>query len=329
VTAKDASVDRSAADAPDTPVPLAALADADSGASLASALALPAGPPERVQSAASLVTVDLGIPRAAPTLIALLVNVDAFRATSAASTVASIAATSSMLRDFVNGDLHIDWALLSGPSLDRMERDVALLRCGADDGAIDRWLDGMSPPGKGGPSPVSVPDVYAVSATIEFQPRVAMRVQHHLLAIVPPELADDAAHALSGASLPDRVDPREAIRMWERKSPTQSFPEFVAPVVTELRIWFEPGPGPSADAFVEEDTPTPAAAAQAADMMRKWAKQQSGNSDSAATGGLFNNVDVATRAKMATAHMHATREQVATTLGFLSRISGASRSRRP
>jgi len=80
---------------------------------------------------------------------------------------------------------------------------------------------------------------------------------------------------------------------------------------------------------VEEDTPTPAAAAQAADTMRKWVKQQSGGSDSEATGGLFDNVDVATRAKMATAHMHATKEQVATTLNFLTRISGASRARRP
>jgi hypothetical protein len=238
---------------------------------------------------------------------------------------ASIAATSFMLRDIVNSDLRVGWALVTGPSMDGMDKDVAVLRCDADDGTIDAWLDAYSARTRGtGPLPLSLPDTYAVTGNLEG-PHVAMRLPHHLLALVPPEMADDAAHAITSALVPDRVDLREALRMREKRAPRQGFPEFVSPEVSELRVWFEPGPGPSCDAFVEEDAATPAAATKAADTMRAWVHRQAGTSQMMGTGGLFDHVDVATRGRMATAHVHASPEQVTATLGLLVKLSGASR----
>jgi hypothetical protein len=320
--AVEASVDRVAASAPDAGSASSVATDAGAEGAIATSLAL-AGPPGRVESAASLSTLDLGIPRAGPTQFAVVVNVDAIRATSGSTVLASVAATSSMLRDFVNSDLHVAWALVDGPSLDSMDKNVAVLRCDADDGTIDAWLDAFSARTRGsGPVPLSLPDTYAVSGELEGA-RVAMRLPHHLLALVPADLADDAAHALAGALLPDRVDPREALRLREKRAPRQSFPEFVAPGVSEMRVWFEPGPGGTVDAFVEEETK--AAAAPAAEAMRTWVRQQGATSQMMATGGLFDHVDVTARGRMATAHLHASREQVVSTLGLMAKLTGASR----
>ncbi len=305
-----------------------AIAATDGGAPAAAAEPLlPPAPPGRVESAASLATIDLAIPRAGPTAFAFVVNVESIRATSVSTALASIAATSSMLKDFVTSDLHVDWALVNGPSLDIMEKNVAVLRCEADDGTIDAWLDSFSARTRGtGPVPLSLPDAYAVSGNLEGS-RIAMRLPHHVLALVPPELADDAAHAIAGAVLPDHVDAREALRLREKKAPRQGFPEFVAPVVSELRVWFEPGPGTVCDAFVEEDGKAPADAAKAAEAMRVWVRQQGSSSlmTMAGIAGLFDHIDVATRGRVATAHMHATREQVTATVGLLTKLSGASR----
>jgi hypothetical protein len=251
---------------------------------------------------------DLGVARSGESKVAAVINVEAFRASTAGRQLGPVIAAFPQWGDFTRGtDLGIAWVLFTGSSLDRMERGNVVMYCTATDAKIDRWLEAKR--SDKGSAVDAGPGVHAVLGRVDRTERVFMRPQSHLVAIVPPESARQVAGLIRDAHLPPHADPGEAFRLRAR-SPQRAFSELPASV-TEIRFWIAPRKDQGADFFFESDTSGATFVAQQLhDLMAKEIDPSVRN----ATLGLLDHPDISADGDVAKVHVRATASQLAALL---------------
>lgn len=272
---------------------------------------------------ASLVASDFGLGRILRQRVTLLLNVAGMRASAHAAELARLAGLLPVLQKLSAPELRVEWVLVRGPSLSQTARDLAILRCAADDPAIDAAIDAMSGAGPGAARIriAGVPAMVAVRANIDGAARIAMHVQPHVIAVVPPDVAGAVAVPLSAATIPERIASPELLRMHE-DTPPAVFSALLQKDVLAMRSRVVANDDGSADAFVDEDAASPSLAPKVASGMSAAVSANNSVWISLATKGLLDHVDVTTRDRTATLHVHASPEQVSVVLATFNVLLG-------
>jgi hypothetical protein len=254
---------------------------------------------------------DLGAARAGQARLAVLVNVEAFRANSSGRQLGPViqAITRKEAIPHVE-DLGIAWLLFTGPSLQGSAKGTLLMYCTAPDAKIDRWIDGMRTANS---APVDAgPGVHAVRGHADSADRVFLRPQSHLVAMVPPDLATTAVTLLRDARMPAHADPTEAFR-FRARNPQRAFSELPASV-TEMRFVIKPRKDQGADFVFEVDTPGAAIVAQ---QLHDFLDHEVDVATRNATLGVFDHPDITASGDVATVHVRASEAQLSAMLQII------------
>jgi hypothetical protein len=257
-------------------------------------------PPPGSVDAATLVASDFGLGRLVASSAVLLVNVARIRASAHAPSVGAAAEAMARVQPFSKHDLGIDWALVRGNSLIRTERDVAILRCDADDGAIDAAL-GARP-------------------RVDGVQRALVHVQPHVVALVPPDLASSAARALSSATFPPGIAGPELVAL-RLDHPPQGPNGWLPAHLDQLRFRVLAAPNDAADLILEEDAPTPALAAKIGSTLSATISSQNTFMVRLVTHGLLDHCDVGSDGRTTTARVQASRDQIDAILHLIEALS--------
>jgi len=257
-------------------------------------------------AASAKLVFDLGAARAGESKLAVLVNVEAFRANTAGRQLGPVVAALTHRQDFEHvDDLGVAWVLFTGPSIERSAHGTMLMFCTASDAKIDRWLDARRSGAQPGPVDAGPPGVHAVTGRADGAPRVFMRPQSHVVAMVPPELATEAATVLRSAHVPAHADPGEAFR-FRARNPQRTMSELPASI-TEVRFWIAPRKDQGADFFFEGDTPGAAIVAQ---QLHDFLDREIDATTRTATLGVFDHPDITASGDVAKVHIRATEAQL-------------------
>jgi hypothetical protein len=248
---------------------------------------------------------DLAAARSGESKVAVLVNVEAFRASTAGRQLGAVFNAMKLQEQVGHVDeLGVAWLLYTGPSLLNSKHGTLLMFCAASDAKIDRWLDARRVDPHDNPVDAGA-GVHAVVGRADNAPRVFLRPQSHVVAMVPPELGTEAAAALQGARIPAHADPREAFR-FRAKNPSRVMSELPASV-TEVRFWIAPRKDQGADFFFETDTPGATIVAQ---QLHDFLDKEIDPSTRTATLGVFDHPDISTDGDVAKVHIRATEAQL-------------------
>ena len=243
---------------------------------------------------------DLGVARSGESKVAVVVNVEAFRAHPTGRQLGPSIAALPQWRELTQGaDLGIAWLLFTSPSLERTRRGTMLVYCAAGDAKIDRWLDAKRSPFDAGPG------VHATLGRADRAERVFMRPQSHVVAVVPPDSAREVATLLRSAHIPPHADPGEAFR-FRAKNPQSVMRELPASV-TEIRFWVAPRKDQGADFFFEGDTPGATFVAQ---QLHDFLTKENESSVRNVTLGLFDHPNITADGDIAKVHVRATAAQL-------------------
>jgi len=304
---------------PDAPGDGSADAAAEAGtpwAGLDAAVALAdAGPssgprdPEAIVGAAGAVQADV-------VLVMLIVNAEVIRNNPVGATMGYLLRGIPQWDEFMSGtDIDpvrdTDWVMVSGPSLVNTMRDVVLIHYSAPAAVVDRAVDVVSHKyALGGPVDAGVPGVRASRVHADRAERIILRAQPHVLAVVPPSVAEKVARQLVASRVPPHIRPGEAayLRLVNPHHPMPEIPESV----TELRLRVVPRTDSGADVFIDGDTKDADAAADAAGVVRRIFRRHNDAITSLVTHGLLDHVDVTTDGSLVKAHILATRDQIQT-----------------
>jgi hypothetical protein len=249
---------------------------------------------------------DLGVARSGESKLAVLVNVEAFRASTAGRQLGPVVAALTHRQDFDRiEDLGVAWLLFTGPSIENSAHGTLLMYCAASDAKIDRWLDARRSDPHGGTGDAGPPGVHSVVGRADGAPRVFMRPQSHLVAMVPPELANEAARVLQAAHIPAHADPGEAFR-FRARNPQRTISELPASI-TEIRFWIAPRKDQGADFFLEGDTP---GAAMVGQQLQDFLDKEVDVSVRNATLGVFDHPEITATGDVAKMHIRATEAQL-------------------
>lgn len=216
-----------------------------------------------------------------------------------------------------------EWISMQGPSLysKRTSRLAIIIRYSAPDAVVDKAVEIVSKKyASGGVFDAGVPGVRAYLGHADFAPRVFLRPQSHVLAVVPPDYANTAAKILSKTKVDAKVRPGEAMRMTLR-NPTRPMP-FLPSSLTELRIWVTGREDGGADVFAEADAGTPADAEQAAKDIKKLVKDQNSIGVQLLSKGLLNRTEVVADGPTVRLKVAASEEQIQAVMDFVSAYFG-------
>jgi len=244
-----------------------------------------------------------GLVTAGQVNVTLLVNVAVIRQHPVGARMGPLLWGIPQWNDFMKGSQTVvdpikdtDWILIYGPSLIHTDRDAVLVRYSAPDAVVDQAVEQIAKRyDKGGPFDAGVPGVKASLGHADNAERVFMRVQPHVLTVVPKDKAAEFAKVLKRAPISPRVRPGEAVRLtvkdpWRQISiPGLKFSNSLK----ELRLWVVPRASDGgADLHIEGDTTDDAAAVEVADALTDIVKRQNTIAVRLATRGLLNNVRV-------------------------------------
>ncbi len=214
-----------------------------------------------------------------------------------------------------------DWVQIAGPSLINTARDVVLIHYSAPDAVIDRAIDVVSRKyDRGGPFDAGVPGVRATLAHADRAERVLLRAQPHVLAVVPPSVAEKSARQLHDVRLPAHNHPGEAVYL-RLVNPHHPMPE-VPEAISEMRLRVVPRPDLGADVFVEGDTKDASSAGEAADELRKLVRRHNDAFTSMLTHGLFDHVETSSEGPMVKSHLVVTLDQIETLTALVASFLG-------
>jgi hypothetical protein len=297
----------------------------DAGPAVDGAVALAhvdAGPrgsrdPEEIIGAATV--------RADVVLVKLVVNAEAIRGHPVGARVGSLLRAIPQWGEFMNGtDIDpvrdTDWLMILGSSLVNTARDSILIHYSAPDTVVDRAVDIVSRKyDHGGRFDAGVRGVKATLAHADRAERVILRPQPHLLAVVPPNVAEKNARVLVSARIA-QPNPGEAmyLRVVDPHRHIAEIPESI----TELRMRIVPRSDEGADVFLDCDTPDVDKAGEAADGIRRIVRRHNDALTSIVTHGLLDHVDVTTEGSVAKARLTATRDQIETVVELVSAFLG-------
>jgi len=214
-----------------------------------------------------------------------------------------------------------DWVQIAGPSLINTARDVVLIHYSAPDVVVDRAIDVVSRKyDRGGRFDAGVPGVKATLAHADRAERVLLRAQPHVLAVVPPSIAEKSARQLVAARLPAHNHPGEAVylRLVNPHHPMPEIPE----TITEMRLRVVPRADLGADVIIEGDTKDAGEAADAADGLRRIVRRHNDALTSMLTHGLFDRVEVKTEGALVRAYIPVTLDQIETLTALVGGFLG-------
>jgi hypothetical protein len=214
-----------------------------------------------------------------------------------------------------------DWVQVAGPSLINTARDVVLIHYSVADAVVDHAVSIVSHKyDRGGPFDAGVPGVKASLAHADRAERVLLRAQPHVLAVVPPSIAEKSARQLVAARLPAHNHPGEAVylRLVNPHHPMPELPE----TITEMRLRVVPRSDLGIDVFIEGDTKDASTAADAATELRRIVRRHDDALTSMLTHGLFDRVDVTTEGPLVKAHIPVTLDQIETVTALVSSFLG-------
>jgi hypothetical protein len=265
--------------------------------------------PQAIVGAAGAIQADV-------VLVMLVVNAEVIRANPVGARMGLLLRGIPQWDEFMSGTeidpvRDIDWLMISGPSLINTARDVVLVRYAASDSIVDHAIDVVSRKyDRGGRIDSGVPGVRASLAHADRAERVLLRPQAHVLAVVPPSVAEKVARQLALSRVPAHVRPGEAayLRLVNPHHPMPEIPESI----TEFRVRVVPRSDEGADVFVDGDTNGADVAAQAADDLRKVVRRHDDAFTALLTHGLLNHVEVTTDGAQVKVHLLATRDQIET-----------------
>ncbi len=315
--AADARAADASADAPsdfDGPVPLAT-ADAGAGGRR---------DPEAIVGAASV--------RADVVLVKLVVNAEVIRSHPVGARMGYLLRGIPQWEEFMSGtDIDpirdTDWVMILGPSLVNTSRDTVLIHYSVPDAVVDRAVGIVAKKyDRGGPFDAGVRGVRASLVHADRAERVILRPQPHLLAMVPPNVAERNARALAGARLSEpAAGDAVVLRLVNPHHPMPEIPESI----TELRMRVVPRTDAGADVLVEGDTSDAEAASQAADAIRRMVRRHNDALTSLLTHGLFDRVAVTSDASTVKVHLTATRDQIETLVALVGDFLGVQPDETP
>jgi hypothetical protein len=275
--------------------------------------------PEAIVGAAGAVQADV-------VLVMLVVNAEVIRQNPVGARMGYLLRGIPQWDEFMSGtDIDpvrdTDWVLISGPSLINTARDVVLIHYAASDAVVDRAIAVVSRKyDKGGPFDAGVRGVRATRAHADRAERVLLRAQSHVLAVVPPSVAEKVARQLVASRVPPHVRPGEAVylRLVNPHHPMPEIPE----AVSELRLRVVPRPDDGADVFLEGDTKDALTAAAAAPLVRQMIRRHDDPFTSLLTHGLLDHVEVSAEGSLVKVHLLATREHIETLVALVGGFLG-------
>ncbi|MBX3185454.1 MAG: hypothetical protein KF819_00510 [Labilithrix sp.] len=263
-----------------------------------------------------------GIVTAGTVNVTLLVNIAVIRQNPVGARMGPILFGIPQWNDFVKGSNQTaidpirdtDWILIYGPSLIHTDRDAVFVHYSAPDAVVDSAVEAIAKRyDKGGPFDAGVPGVKASLGHADNAERVFMRVQPHVLVVVPKDKAADFAKVMRRAPISPKVRPGEAMRLvvkdpWKQISiPGLKFPNSLK----EIRLWIVPRASDGgADLYVEGDCTDEAAASDVADAMTDLIKRQNSIAIRVATRGLLNNARVTPEGSQIKLHLSVSQEQL-------------------
>jgi hypothetical protein len=315
---RDAGPNDAAFDAP-VDAPNDGPADVDGAASLANADGGGGGrrDPEAIVGAASV--------RADVVLVRLVVNAGVIRRHPVGARMGYLLRGIPQWEEFMDGtDIDpirdTDWVMILGPSLVNTSRDTVLIHYSVSDAVVDRAVGIVTRKyDRGGAFDAGVSGVRAWLARADRAERVILRPQPHLLAVVPPSVAEKNARVLLAARLADPA-PGDAVSL-RLVNPHHPMPE-IPESVTELRMRVVPRADAGADVFVECDTPDADSASRAGEAFRRMIRLHNDAITSLLTHGLLDHVAVGTDTSTVKVHLTATRDQIETLVSLVGDILG-------
>lgn len=279
-----------------------------------------------------------GIVTAGQVNVTLLVNVAVIRANPIGARMGPLLYALPQWNDFMAGAdprqsnidpiRDTDWILIYGPSLIHTERDAVLVRYSASDAIVDKAVDAVAMRyDRGGPFDAGVPGVKASLGHADNAERVFLRVQPHVLAVVPKDKATDFAKALKRAPISPKVRQGEAMRLtvvdpWKQIAiPGLKFDKSLK----ELRLWIVPRKEDAgAEIFVEGDCTDEAAAEDVANALTDLLRRQNSILVKAATRGLLNNAKVVANGTHIDLQVTAKPDQLEAVLNAVGAFLGAN-----
>ena len=259
-------------------------------------------------------------------LVTLIVNAEVIRQHPVGAKMGYLLRGIPQWDDFMSGtDIDpirdTDWVQIVGPSLINTARDVVLIHYSASDAVVDRAVEVVTRKyDRGGRFDAGVPGVKASLAHADRADRVLLRAQPHVLAVVPPSIAEKSARQLVAARLPAHNHPGEAVylRLVNPHHPMPELPE----AITEMRLRVVPRADFGADVFLEGDTKDAEAAADAADGVRRVVRRHNDTLTSMITHGLFDHVEVTSEGPLVKAHLVVTLDQIETLTALVGGFLG-------
>ncbi len=261
-------------------------------------------------------------------LVVLVVNAEVIRQNPVGAKMGFLLRGIPQWDEFMNGTgidpvRDADWVQVAGPSLINTARDVVLIRYSVPDAIVDRAVDVVSHKyDRGGKIDLGVPGVRASLAHADRAERVLIRAQPHVLAVVPPSIAEKSARQLTQARLPAHNHPGEAVYL-KLANPHHPIPE-LPEAISELRLRAVPRADLGADVFIEGDTKDADAAAGAADDLRRFVRRHNDTLTSMITHGLFDRVEVTTEGPLVKMHVPVTLDQIQTLTALVAGFLGVS-----
>jgi hypothetical protein len=264
--------------------------------------------------------------QAGPVLVTLLINVEVIRAHPAGPRLSKIARAAPQWDDALKNTTvdpvrDADWVTVTGPSLRYTERDVILVRYSVPDAIADEAIESIKKRShNGAPFDAGVPGVKATLAHADRFPRVFLRPQSHLIAVVPPDFAHTAARQLAKKAIKPHVRPGEAMRL-SVKNPHNAIPMLPEPI-RQLTVWVQPLADGGAEIFGEGECEAAQGATDATTdilgFLSKYRGSLEGVGVNLVTRGLLNALDVTSDGKVVRLHAHANKEQVDAVIAFVA-----------
>jgi hypothetical protein len=214
-----------------------------------------------------------------------------------------------------------DWLMIYGPSIRNTSRDSLFLRYSVPDAVVDRNIQVITTRySRGGPFDAGVRGVKASLMQADRAERVILRPQPHLLAIVPPNVAQKNARLLVTHRLAE-PHPGEALSL-QLSDPHHALPDFFPDSISKLRMRVLPIPDGGADVFVDCETKDPDAASEAAVALRRTVRRYNDAFLSLVTHGLLDRVDVGIEGTVVKVHLTVTRDQIETLVALVGDFLG-------
>ena len=272
------------------------------------------------------------LPQVAPQNdVTVLINMAAIRQHPVGARTGAIFSAHPGWAGFLGGDSatlqplrDAEWVLAYGSSFDPSDRTIVLARLGVSDTVLDGAMDAAASRYNQGSLDARVPGVKATLGYSSGHPRGLLRGQPHVLAVVPPPLANNVAKVLVGKPLDPTLKPGEAMRLLVLEPSRHTLvPGYELPKeIRSLQVWTLLYDDGTAELFAEgfcvrrEDASTAAAA------LTQLIKRINSGLVSMMTGHVLGGAKIEVDDKLVRLHIEASHAQVERLVGLAATFMG-------